>query len=305
VGTIKPLRRGAAALQTWSDAVDRFLAERDLAPGTRRVYRLTLDRIGEHLGNAPVGSVTDHDLAQALAKAYPTASPAAWNRHVATVRSFMAWCTRQGWVAQDPTGLLERRHVPIDHDRALSRQRVEQILTDRHLTVRDRCMFRLLYETAARAQEVLRLNVEDLDLARKRAITVRKGGDLDVLHWQTGTARLLPHVIAGRTRGPLFLSDRPPTPSRAPAALDLDETTGRARLSYRRSAEIFTTASGGATLHQLRHSALTHLAEEGVPITLLMAKSRHESLRTLERYARPSVEAVARLTAEHDPHRRR
>ena len=36
-----------------------------------------------------------------------------------------------------------------------------------------------------------------------------------------------------------------------------------------------------------------------------MAKSRHESLRTLQRYVRPGVEAVARLTAEHDPARRR
>ena len=305
MGTVKPLRRGVAAPQTWSGAVDRFLAERDLAVGTRRVYRLTLDRVGQHLGEAPVGTVTDHALAQSVANAYPTASPAAWNRHVATVRSFCAWCTRQGWMPEDPTGLLERRHVPVDHDRALTRQQVDQILNDKHLTVRDRALFRMLYETAARAQEVLRLNVEDLDPARKRATTVRKGGDVDVIHWQTGTARLLPRVISGRARGPLFLADRPPAPSRAPAALDLDETTGRARLSYRRAAEIFTAASGGATLHQLRHSALTHLAEDGVPITLLMAKSRHESLRTLQRYARPGVEAVARMTAEHDPQRRR
>ena len=162
--------------------------------------------------------------------------------------------------------LLERRHVPVDHDRSLSRQQVDNILTDRHLSVRDRCLFRMLYETAARAQEVLRLNVEDLDTSRKRASTVRKGGDQDVLHWQTGTARLLPHVTAGRTHGPLFLAERPPAPSRAPAALDLDQNTGRARLSYRRAAEIFTAASGGSTLHQLRHSALTHLAEDGVPL---------------------------------------
>ena len=101
--------------------------------------------------------------------------------------------------------------------------------------------------------------------------------------------------------GPLFLAERAPAPGKAPAALDLDEPTGRARLSYRRAAEVFKAVSGGSTLHQLRHSALTHLAEDGVPITLLMAKSRHESLRTLQRYARPGVEAVARLTAEKRP----
>jgi integrase/recombinase XerD len=36
-----------------------------------------------------------------------------------------------------------------------------------------------------------------------------------------------------------------------------------------------------------------------------MAKSRHTSLRSLQRYARPGPEAVAQLTAEHDPERRR
>jgi len=38
------------------------------------------------------------------------------------------------------------------------------------------------------------------------------------------------------------------------------------------------------------------VAEDGVPTVLLMAKSRHASLRTLQRYARPGVESVARLT---------
>jgi len=36
-----------------------------------------------------------------------------------------------------------------------------------------------------------------------------------------------------------------------------------------------------------------------------MAKSRHTSLRSLQKYARPGVDAVATLTADHDPARRR
>ncbi len=194
--------------------------------------------------------------------------------------------------------------MPEDHSRALSRHDLDRLFTRRDATARDRCLWRLLYESAARAQEVLNLNVEDIDLEARRARITSKGGNTDVIHFATGTARLLPKVIAGRTRGPLFLTERPHTPSRAPALTDLDPDTGRARLSYRRAAEIFTAASGGATLHHLRHSALTHLAEDGVPTVLLMAKSRHSSLRTLQRYARPGMEAVARLTAEHDSARR-
>jgi len=127
----------------------------------------------------------------------------------------------------------------------------------------------------------------------------------DWLHFQTGAARLLPRLIGARTRGPLFLADRRPVPARAPATIDRCPETGRGRLSYRRAEALFREASGGWTLHQLRHSALTHLAEQNVSLPLLMAKSRHASLRSLQRYARPGAEAVGAMTAATDPARRR
>jgi integrase len=290
---------------TWEQATEAFL-RRDLAPKTRPIYRLTLDKVASHLwDDCALATVTAPQLAQALHAAYPDAAPASWNRHVATLRSFTAFARRQGWLDHDPTTALEGRRVLEDHSRALSRDDLDRLFARREVAVRDRCLWRMLYETAARTNEVLSLNVEDLDLADRRAATISKGGNTDVIHWATGTARLLPKVIEGRTKGPVFLAERAPSPSRAPALTDLDPTTGRARLSYRRAAEIFSQASDGSTLHHLRHSALTHLAEDGVPTVLLMAKSRHSSLRTLQRYARPGVEAVARLTAEHDPARRR
>jgi integrase/recombinase XerD len=173
------------------------------------------------------------------------------------------------------------------------------------VAVREKALWRLLYETAARASEVLPVNVEDLDLNNKRVQVRSKGGDRDWLHFQTGSARLLPRLIGGRMRRPLFLADRAPVPARAPAAADRCPETGRARLSYRRAEALFRQTSGGWTLHQLRHSALTHLAEQNVSLPLLMAKSRHTSLRSLQRYARPGPEAVAALTAATDPARRR
>ena len=59
------------------------------------------------------------------------------------------------------------------------------------------------------------------------------------------------------------------------------------------------------TLHQLRHSALTTLADANVSLPLPMGKSRHKSLRSLQRYVHPSAEAVAAMTAAHDPAARR
>ena len=146
----------------------------------------------------------------------------------------------------------------------------------------------MLYETAARSAELLALDVEDLDLPSQRARVRCKGGAIDVIVWQTGTARLLPRLLKGRTAGPVFITARKAR-VQLPAA-DLDPS-GRARLSYQQAAALFSKASGGATLHQLRHSALTHEAEKGTGTPVLMARSGHTSVRSLARYARVSAEA--------------
>jgi integrase len=84
----------------------------------------------------------------------------------------------------------------------------------------------------------------------------------------------------------VFVTDRRARVQLPPA--DLDSATGRARLSYRHAAELFSQATGGATLHRLRHSALTHAAEGGANTTTLLAYSGHTSVASLARYARVS-----------------
>ncbi|WAZ26680.1 hypothetical protein STRCI_008292 [Streptomyces cinnabarinus] len=58
----------------------------------------------------------------------------------------------------------------------------------------------MLYESAARADEVLCLNVEDLYPQDKHGRITAKGGATEWIHWQSGTAQLLPRLIARRTR---------------------------------------------------------------------------------------------------------
>jgi integrase/recombinase XerC/integrase/recombinase XerD len=167
---------------------------------------------------------------------------------------------------------------------------------------------RCCYETAARAEEILALDIADLDTTNRCAVVTRKGGARDVVYWQTGTARLLPRLIGGRRRGPLFVTDRRAKPSVALA--DVDPATQRARLSYRRAAALFTEYTrsmkrGPFTLHQLRHCKLTHAAEEGASTPMLMALSGHTSVRSLAKYSKVSAEALGRWQAQTDPGARR
>ena len=69
--------------------------------------------------------------------------------------------------------------------------------------------------------------------------------------------------------------------------------------------QLFKEHSGGKTLHQLRHSRLTHLGEQNVSAPLLMAISGHQQLATLQQYVKPNQDAVAKLMADTGPDRRR
>jgi len=184
----------------------------------------------------------------------------------------------------------------------LSRGDAGRLLTREDISLRERTLWRMAYETAARSAGLLALDVEDLDLPDRRAKVRRKGGAVDVIVWQAGTARLLPRLLKGRKSGPVFVTERKARVHLA--AADLDEH-GHARLSYQQAAALFSKASGGATLHQLRHSALTHDAEDGTGTPMLMARSGHTCVRSLARYARVPAEALARHQAGRDPARRR
>ncbi len=162
----------------------------------------------------------------------------------------------------------------------------------------------MLFETAARASEVLALNLDDLDLDARRAPIRSKGGDTEWIYWGSGTAHLFPRLFRGREAGPVFLSQRRPPPARRPSARELCPATSRARLGYDRARVLFTTHTGW-DLHQLRHSAATFLGEQGVPLQLIMAKTRHKNPRTAMRYIKPGGQAVAEVTELLQPPRRR
>ena len=106
--------------------------------------------------------------------------------------------------------------------------------------------------------------------------------------------------------GPLLLAERRPGPARraTTAARDLCPTTGRARLGYDRARTLIKHHTG-LELHQLRHSAATHLGEAGADATVIMAKGHWHSLRTAARYTRPGLGAVTTATELLDPPQRR
>jgi integrase/recombinase XerD len=120
----------------------------------------------------------------AFTAAFGQLAPATRARHLSALRSALAWWAEAGWVTSDPTAGWARPKVPGDTTRALTRAQVAAIWK-LDVPLRDKALWRMLYETAARAGELLGLDVPDLDLPSKRGRVISKGGTTDWVHWQT------------------------------------------------------------------------------------------------------------------------
>jgi integrase len=301
MGTVHKLGTSRPGI-TPAAAADAFLATK--SGGTLRVYSGILRAFAGRFAHArDVGEIGPDEFAAWFTDQWGERSASRWNVCLEAIKSACRYWRKQGWIAADFTVRLEHRKVPEDRDRALSRAQVEELLTRRDVGIRERTLWRMAYESAARVGELLALDAGDVDMPNRCARVRRKGGALDLIVWQTASARLLPRYLKGRTSGPLFVTERRARVELPPG--DIDPETGRARLSYDQAAALFKNASGGRTLHQLRHSALSHAAEDGVSTPMLMARSGHTSVRSLVKYARVSAEALQRHQAATDPARRK
>ena len=256
-----------------------------------------------------LADVDEREIGHAVNALWSRAARSTWNRNRAAVASWLTWCRgTKRWQAPSLPADCERRAEHADHTHDLPKRAIDRQLSRRDIPLRERTLWRMLYETAARASEILALDIEQLDLANRRAPVRSKGGQTEWVHWGTGTAHLLPRLLrlpdgTSRSHGPLFLAERKPVPARQPPPRDICPHTGRPRLGYDR-ARVLLHRYTGWRLHQLRHSAATHLGEKKVPLQLIMAKTRHRSPRTAMRYVRPSAAAVAEITELLDPPRR-
>ncbi|MGP4025771.1 tyrosine-type recombinase/integrase [Actinomadura sp. 3N407] len=282
---ITALRGGGVTL---TEAADEFLSTRRVAnPNTRRAYASAIDRTITRVGGGdqPLAEVTEEQIGDALAALWGECSPATWNRNRAAVSSWLTWCqTKKRWAAPSVPADAERRRVNTDHTKAVAKTKLERTLSRRDLPLREKTLYRMLYETAVCAAEILALDVQDLDLEnRKRRSPPRAATPNGCTGTPappascrafSGTRTATPDGPV-RIHGPLFLAERKPVPARRPSPEHVCPHTGRARLGYDR-ARVLAERYTGLDLHQLRHSAATHPGEAEVPLQLIMAKTRHK-----------------------------
>jgi integrase len=221
--TNEPTPHGAGV--TLQAAADAFLSSpRCENANTRRAYASVIDKLTAELGGGrELADITDDEIAAALKALWAKAAESTWNRNRAATNAWLSWCRdRRRWPAPAVPARSERRKEHVDATKDLPKAAIERQLSRRDLPLREKTLWRMLYETAARANEILALDIEQLDLDNRRAPIRSKGGEIEWIYWGTGTAHLLPRLLrlpdgSSRRNGPLFLADRKPVPARRPA----------------------------------------------------------------------------------------
>jgi hypothetical protein len=254
-------------------AVQRYLAAAPLGAASRRIYQISLTSwawplvgrplpqgAGRRGATPPVVPLARLDradtgtrLAAAIADRAVVADARTVNRELSALRSAVGWWQDQEWISSDPTAGI--RHVagvaaPLP---ALTGSQVAELLAAGP-SLREQAFWRVLYDSAGHADDVLGLDAGQLDARGHRARAAGAAGGW--IRWHADTGQLVRWLLAGRSFGPVFLTDRRAPAGAVPA--DICPVTGRARMSYRRAAEIFTSvtrpldpAGRGWTLQQL------------------------------------------------------
>jgi integrase/recombinase XerD len=276
------------------EKVELFLqhltVKRNLAANTTAAYRTDLEQFGEFLGERQVEdwlAVSHDDILAFLLflreRRYASSTVA---RRAAAVKSFYAFLTAEGHLANDPTEQIDSPKVDRYLPKALTPAQVDELLelplrqpTPERL--RDKAMLELLYATGMRVSELVALNVNDLDMEAECVRCLGKGGRERTLP-VSGSA-----VTALEEYQDIARSQLARGAAQKPDALFLNHRGKRlTRQGFWLILKNYAEELGliELTPHMLRHSFAAHMVSSGADLRAVQVLLGHASLSTTQIY---------------------
>ncbi|RIV16942.1 recombinase XerC [Alicyclobacillaceae bacterium I2511] len=198
-----------------------------------------------------------------------------------TIRAFARW-TRQASAVQNirivkPISALQWTPQSLERkERNLLLRRVEQSGSLRNIAI----IVLLLY-CGLRVGELVALQVRDVELKRGGLVYVHAGkGNRD---------RIVPTTAEVRTRVQEYLASREPFIAEEPLFLS---NRGK-RISIRAIEFMVKTLDPDLHPHQLRHTFVRGLLDQGVDLVTVAKLAGHQDLNTTRAYATPTLKNMA------------
>lgn len=278
--------------------------ERGLSENTVKAYRADLAKLEHWLDKAGIDliSASFADLQRFLAAGInPQASLKSTSRMVSSLRGYFRYLVRQGVISEDPSALLESPSMGRSLPRTPTEAEVGKLLEAPDFQtifgLRDKTMLELLYATGLRVSELVKLNLEQLNLQAGFVQVLGKGskerlvpvGEV-ALHWlEKYLLESRPKILKGRLSEALFPSRLGQAMSRQAFWLLIQK--------YADSSELV----GKYSPHTLRHAFATHLLNHGADLRAVQSLLGHADLSTTQIYTHVARERLKKLHAEHHP----
>lgn len=226
-------------------------------------------------------------------------------RKVASVRSFFRFLQREGYLRNNPASGLKAGKLGFKLPRFLDEHEaellIESLVKTSPIELRDRAILEMLYGAGIRVGELVRLNVEDVDVKMGYARVMGKGKKERVVPIGGKACEALEKYLA-EGRRTLIAKNRVWPPEKA---LFLN-SSGR-RLSarwvelmvYRRAQAVLP--GHAVTPHTLRHSYATHLLDNGADLRSVQELLGHERISTTQIYTHVTRERLKDIYNKSHP----
>jgi integrase/recombinase XerD len=298
-GTPPKPKTPSIPLELRQQRVDEFLAARSLAPKSQKAYREDLARFMAWTDTA-WSNVTPRQVAQFKTHLLRTdfktpkrvLADASAKRILQTLKNFMGWMARSGYIDRDPTSEISLPKLVEPEANNLSDDQVQIILNaamESSLPERNMALLAVLGH-GLRAQEVSNLNIGDLDGQRfkiREAKADSKGTvpiDLDAQMW------LQQYRQWREDKGDILTDESPLFASHS------NRNQGQ-RMGYHAIQKLMKSISATVGFdfhaHQFRHTFATNLVVKGMNPYHVMTLTRHKSPQTFRRYTKAADELAA------------
>jgi integrase/recombinase XerC len=227
-------------------------------------------------------------------------------RKAAALRRYFDWAVRTGLATTDPTAGVSAPGGAARLPRILRADELHQLLdehdpaTDGPDADRDAALLEVLYGSGLRVSEVCGLDIDDVDLDRRRLSVWGKGAKQRIVPLSDPAAAALDHWLSGaRVR---WLADRcSAVPLDDSVAAVFHNRRGR-RLTPRDVRRVVDRRSPVPTHpHALRHTFATHLLDGGADLRVVQELLGHADLATTQVYTHVSRERLRRVFQESHP----
>ena len=280
-----------------ADRIAQFMAElerRNASPATIRSYgadfRDFLDYLtppGEHPPD--VAQIDLLMLREYLAALYDRGLEAvSIRRHIAALRTFFRFLTKEEILANNPTRLLRAPKTPKKLPQVITAEQANAIIEgapkvqpERPHPKRDRAVLELLYGCGVRVSELAGLDLQDIDM-NQRWIRVRGKGRKE---------RQVP--VPGKSFESLveWLKQRAGRPEETAVFLNHhgNRLTDRSIRTIVKFYASWIAGDNSVHPHSLRHAFATHLLQDGADLRAIQELLGHARLSTTQKYTQVSL----------------